>query len=83
VSGKVKILPFQILKHQLSALSITVTGGFSRLAKMLHVSYYPLTSLFAEIPGPGNYVAPSEFGHYESKHKNATGDATPGGGKKA
>ena len=36
---------------------------------MQQVCFYLWLSNFIEIPGPGEYVAPSEFGHYESKRK--------------
>jgi len=36
---------------------------------MQQVCFYLWLSTFIEIPGPGEYVAPSEFGHYESKRK--------------
>jgi hypothetical protein len=30
---------------------------------------FEIKHLFIEIPGPGEYMAPSEFGHYESRVK--------------
>ena len=61
---------FQALGPQQSEPSTIATAKFSISAKTLDVSPYLMTDCL-EIPGPGNYVAPSEFGIYESKHKSA------------
>ena len=33
-----------------------------------------LFTMIIEFPGPGNYLAPSDFGIYESKHRVVEGD---------
>ena len=76
--GWVKVKPirlaYQPSRHQRRAVSTTAREDFSKSQKIHTVKSLSI-SMPLELPGPGEYQAPSEFGIYVSKYKSKRGSA--------
>jgi len=46
-----------------------VIGKLLTFLKIQEVIVITYSNIYIDLPGPGNYRLPSEFGHYESKNK--------------